>query len=547
MATVSKAKKVTTTVNGVPHTTTVKSGSSSGSSSSSSKANSNGFVNGRDTIRSDADNAKRLANNIRPATDDEPTLDQPAGIDKATQPEGLQPVSPDKTGQLAYSDALKNLNSGGLSGTALTNAQKSLAGAYGQAPSTPFTQAHQQLQASGVAPSDGGAAMSAVSSAKPYTPDQTAVDQVFSQDPVINNLMSSAWDMLSPDNTKGSLMGDYKKLRKDSGLDEINEEMIDAETIINGTEDDIRNEIQTAGGFGTDSQIQSMALARNKNLLKRYNSLAQMQTNATNQLNTMLNLDAQDRQMAQQRVSAQVSALFNFANFRQQAQNNIREGFNSLVAKVGYSGAYAAYASHPDQLAQIEGVMGLAPGGLSQLASQPDYDMLLKQAQLESSRASTAASYSSIAKNNAEIQNTTATKQNAIKANASSVDETLSAVNTALKQVNPLSSGLIGGTTSFIPSTPSKNLSSTIKTIQGALSLDQLAQLKANSPNGASGLGSASEKEGEWLSSRVANLDVGQSTEQLKSNLQTIQTHYINYLQTLGYGYDQRTGTVIAP
>lgn len=415
-------------------------------------------------------------------------------------------------------------------------------------PPTPLAQAHQTLQQGPAPTGNAGANMSAVQNAKPYTPDPSKATFALTGNAGIDNLFNTiANQVLNPQVQTTSLMDDYSKLYKQSGLGDINKEMIDAETVINGTEQDIRNEIQTAGGFGTDSQVQAMSLARNKSLLTRYNQLAQMKTDATNQLNTMMSLDSQDKQMAQQRMQSNLSNMFNLANFAQQAQNNIKEGFNSLVSNVGYSGAYAAYASHPDQLAHIENVMGLAKGGLAQLASQPDYNQLLKQAQLESARANTAQSYSTIAKNNADIVATQNAKTNAIKTTASNVDETLGAVNTALKQVNPLSSGLVGGLSSFIPATPSKNLSSTIKTIQGALSLDQLAQLKANSPNGSSGLGAASDKEGEWLSSRVANLDVSQSTDQLRTNLSTIKTHYINYLQSLGYGYDQATGTVIAP
>lgn len=509
-----------------------------------------------DPTRSARDTATRNANNIRPATADDTTV--PTGVD-TKQPQDAS--SGAQAGQLSYQDALKSLNSGGLTGTALTDAQKSLAGAYGQAPSTPFTQAHQQLQQSGAAPSDGGAAMAAVQNAKPYQPDQTAVDQVFSQDPVINNLMSSAWDLLSPANTKTSLMDDYKKLYKESGLKDINAEMIDAETIINGTEQDIRNEIQTAGGFGTDSQVQSMALARNKNLLKRYNALAEMQTNATNQLNTMLNLDSQDRQMAQQRVSAQVSALFNFAQFRQQATNNIKEGFNNLVDRVGYSGAYAAYASHPDQLAAIESTMGLAPGGLAQLASQPDYNMLLKQAQLEASRASTAASYSSIAKNNYEMQATQLANQSAQNETVGTADTVIGATNTAISQLTsglkvggmeiPFTQGLgktgiTGNISALIGKGPGKDLASTLDTVKSNIAFDELQKMRKASPTGGA-VGNVSDTDMKLLAAKKASLDIGQDPAQLLKNIQIVQNDYINMIKKMGYQYDAQTGTIITP
>ncbi len=173
-------------------------------------------------------------------------------------------------------------------------------------------------QASGVpAPQDPGQARSMASSyMPPEQQDTTAVDQFVSQDPGINTLMQGITQLLSPQNQTTSLMQDYTKLRKNSGLDKINQEIIDADTVINGTEDDIRNEIQTAGGLGTESQVQAMTLARNKSLLTRYNQLVQMKTDATNNLNTMMSLNQQDKQMAQEKINSQVSAMFNMANFQ---------------------------------------------------------------------------------------------------------------------------------------------------------------------------------------------------------------------------------------
>lgn len=252
-------------------------------------------------------------------------------------------------------------------------------------PANKYKQGLAAAQASGLpAPSDAGVARGAVAQYTPQQQDTTAVDNFVSQDPMVNNLFKGITELLNPQNQTSTLMQDYKKLYKQSGLDEINEELIDADTIINGTEDDIRNEIQTAGGFGTDSQVQAMALSRNKGLLKRYNQLVQMKTDATNQLNTLTSLNAQDKQMAQTRLSTQISAMFNLATFQQQAQKNTQEAFNNMVDKVGYAGAYAAYASDPKQLGMIERVMGLQPGGLQQLSQQRDLDRELKIAQIAS-------------------------------------------------------------------------------------------------------------------------------------------------------------------
>lgn len=252
----------------------------------------------------------------------------------------------------------------------------------------------QQMRGTGAAPSEGGLASMGMQQNLAQEQDTTAVDNFVSTDPGVNNLFKGITDLLNAQNQSSTLMQDYKKLYRESGLDDINEELIDADTVINGTEDDIRNEIQTAGGFGTDSQVQAMALSRNKGLLKRYNQLVQMKTDATNQLNTLTSLNAQDKQIAQQRVNTQISTMFNMANFAQQAQNNVREQARWLTTTMGADGLYDSLSKDPKRLANTEQILGLAPGGLSSLATQArtqrvaaaqmqDLDIQYKKAQIK--------------------------------------------------------------------------------------------------------------------------------------------------------------------
>lgn len=375
------ASKVTVVRNGVPYTSTTTaranalaskdSGSKGGSSAPTTSGTPSGFVNGRDTIRSDRDNATRAANNIRPATDDEPTFDEnaPTGVD-TSQPSpksvDAQPfTNPKDQGVVPYEQAQQSLATGGLTGSALQGAQQALANKY----QVGFQQAQQQMGA-GAVPQDGGAAKGIVSNYVAPDVDSTTVDQVFSEDPVINNIMQGITQLMSPDTLKGSLMSDYKALYKESGLKDINEELIDAQTILDGTEDDIRNEIQTAGGFGTESQVQAMTLSRNKGLLKRYNQLFAAKQSAEQQLNTMMNLSAQDRQMAQQRVTNQISTMFQFAQFRQQSINAVKETARFNLQTFGADAVYDMYKTDPTQLARYEAITGMPSGGLAVAASK---------------------------------------------------------------------------------------------------------------------------------------------------------------------------------
>lgn len=265
-----------------------------------------------------------------------------------------------------------------------------------------YSQGMTAAQASGAPPPvDAGAARTAVTAFTPsQQPDTGPTDALIASDPGISTLMKGITDLLNPKNQTTTLMQDYKSLYKSSGLDKINEELIDADTVINGTEDDIRNEIQTAGGMGTESQVQAMTLSRNKNLLKRYNQLVQMKTDATNQLNTMMSLNQQDKQMAQQKVDTQISAMFNMANFRQTALQNTRSQQQFLLQQdpVGY---YTALAKDPRQLAISESIMGVGPGGIQQIAQhaqeQQNFARSVQEQQLAISRGSLAVSQGNLA------------------------------------------------------------------------------------------------------------------------------------------------------
>jgi len=69
----------------------------------------------------------------------------------------------------------------------------------------------------------------------------------------------------------------------------------------------------------------------------------------------------------------------------------------------------------------------------------------------------------------------------------------------------------------------------------GSANVDEEARLKAESPTGASGLGSQSNQEQKNLQDSIASLDSSQSDEQRKNNLLKVKKHYVGYLESLDY------------
>lgn len=83
------------------------------------------------------------------------------------------------------------------------------------------------------------------------------------------------------------------------------------------------------------------------------------------------------------------------------------------------------------------------------------------------------------------------------------------------------------------------DLEGSLSTIGSRQVLDKLAQMKAASPTGASGLGALTEKEGNYLRDSIASLGQTQSEERLLENLAAIERHYRNYA-ALTAGEDYR-------
>ena len=112
-------------------------------------------------------------------------------------------------------------------------------------------------------------------------------------------------------------------------------------------------------------------------------------------------------------------------------------------------------------------------------------------------------------------------------------DRIIGKVDEALPLVSNLTAGL-GSVTSFIPGTAGANLRSTLETVKANLGFDRLQQMRDASPTGGA-LGQVAVKELDALQASVSSLDLNQSPERLRNNLEQIKTHYSRWRQaTLG-------------
>lgn len=286
-------------------------------------------------------------------------------------------------------------------------------------PPTPpnrFQQAYETIQASGTPPptSAGAARGILANTIQPVAPT-TAFTQLTETDPFFADLQKSVTEFLNPKKQRESLTQEYQRLTKQSGIDELDTELMDMRNVIDGTEDDIRNEITKAGGFATESQVQALTNSRNKQLIKNYNNLLQTRELKQNHLDTMIQLSKEDRQLASQEFDQRFNIVMQMQDYKMRMQENARQGYDRIVAQVGYAGLQQMTGGDPYYTSLVEKTLGLGEGGLSQLASivdeEKELNLELKREQIATERAQRSNIYSQIDARNNPVQKPPTQKQ----------------------------------------------------------------------------------------------------------------------------------------
>lgn len=273
-------------------------------------------------------------------------------------------VNPPNDSYLPYAQAQSNLIDSGVQGQELTMAEDSLRNAYQKGFTS--TQGQQAPQTA----SEGGTMVKSALSQFPqkYTPTPEIQSDL---DKTLSIYTQAVTQFLNPSTQRDSLVSDYDQLSSSLGLPALRAELLDVNRIMNGTEDDIRSEITAAGGFATESQVQAMTIGRNKSLLMKAQFVQDQLTSAKDELNTKINLSAQDRQFAQQRMTQGISMLGNMVQIQQTMHKASQDNFNNIVARQGYDGLYAMTGGDLYNIGLAEQTLGMQPGGL-QIASETD-------------------------------------------------------------------------------------------------------------------------------------------------------------------------------
>lgn len=235
---------------------------------------------------------------------------------------------------------------------------------------------------SGTAPSNLGDAMDKLNGMLPSDnagqTDEGAqqtqkITNTLENDPNFQQLLKDQQDYLSTVNQQKSFTQQYQDLSSQLGLPALNTQLINMKSVMDGTEQDIRNEITKAGGFATESQVQAMTSARNKLMVQNYNQLLATRDNAQSQLSTMIGLAEKDRASASSLASEKLNFDKQVIDYQQKMNDNAKSAYQKIIDTpgYGYKALYASTGGDAHTTSLIENSLGLPPGSLAQLASVP--------------------------------------------------------------------------------------------------------------------------------------------------------------------------------
>lgn len=195
-------------------------------------------------------------------------------------------------------------------------------------------------------------------------PFQAMFDAMGQMDPVTKSIFDYMNSAISTAGTRTSLVDEFKNFYRDE-IGPLNTEMLDINRIMDGTEDDIRDEITSAGGFGTESQIQAMTMARNKTLLKRATQLQAAIDQKQDYIKQIVDLTGMDREAVEKDVDRKLGLAGTVLTTYNQMQTAAKSSYNEVVKNVGYKGLSSALMGNAKALADAEKTLGLAKGALS--------------------------------------------------------------------------------------------------------------------------------------------------------------------------------------
>lgn len=204
-------------------------------------------------------------------------------------------------------------------------------------------------------------------------PQKAFMDMFATMNPVEANIYQQLSSLLSSNTTQQTLTDLYtqagQQFDQQTGIQNPDLALADINKIMSGTEDDIRSEIQNAGGFATESQVQALTGARNKTLIKQATYLTNVLQAKNDYVDHIVSLTQADRQQVSQDLDRKLGIANTLVTMSNNMENAARSNYQNVVNSVGWDGLAQSVQGNPSQTANVERIMGLQPGELQALAA----------------------------------------------------------------------------------------------------------------------------------------------------------------------------------
>lgn len=492
----------------------------------------------------------------------QPTPSAPTALatPQATTTQTAQPTASPQLAMPASGSVVDLLNTAGQDSSFAARTQ--LAQQYGmqgytgtatqnQELSKKFLDAFNNLKGTAT-PQSGAAASSALDQylqdnqqVEQQDPTKSFMDAFAGMNPIEANIFQQLSTALATPVNQQSLTEFYQQEVAAQGIPGINMELADINRIMDGTEDDIRDEISNAGGFVTESQVQALSTARNKNLLKKANYLTNVLQAKNDYVDRIVSLTQADREQVSKDFDRKMGIAKTLFDMSQQMTNAARENYQSMINNIGYDGLVGSIKS-PAEFKSVAKSLGMSPQMLLQLGQQKTTTQ--RKAELEELNFQLSMDKFEEDKRQFGLQHALEQQKvaNQVAANtvispyqAERVDRNLLSIDELLPRVTGGVVGL-GSYAGAIRGTDAYNFAKDVDTLKANIAFTELTAMREASKTGGA-LGSIAVRELELLEATLGSLDVGQSSAQFSKNLQKIKDSIYSWnaqAMSLGKGYD---------
>ena len=250
-----------------------------------------------------------------------------------------------------------------------------------------FTNLNNAFQkVSGPPPQTQGEASSAINGLLSDTKDSSANTNALNflgGNTTIQSAIETVKSYLTPTVSAATLQSYVNQLQTDQNvLQGLNTQMMSLKTVMDGSEQDIRNEITASGGFATNSQIAALTVARNKTLLQQATMLQNQISTATQTVNNDQSLLQNEKDIANTEFSQNSTILNAAQQLQTQILNAQKDGLNTIIQSVGLGGLVNGLMNADPtgtQLNSAAKLLGMTGDQLKQAGLQNEAQNNLKQ------------------------------------------------------------------------------------------------------------------------------------------------------------------------